>query len=187
MTWKLTYMSVSMVASKNGLQISFQSFYSSITQPRTQGLIFAPMTPWVRGWEKPRQWLLRIDQAWGLYEWNIVQKQTSDISLVQTEQARFYWNIINKSKGTRTYNSVVISYKFSTPTSPCMVTFPFLIVRNTFSLHIMSKFLFFIRYKQGFFKFPAPWESNTGNIRPLMNQSNSRISVFEPFAATAMQ
>ena len=36
-----------------------------------------------------------------------------------------------------------------------MVGFPFLIVRDTFSLHTLSKILIFIRHKQGFFKFPS--------------------------------
>ena len=35
-----------------------------------------------------------------------------------------------------------------------MVTFPFLIVCNTFSLHMLLKILIFIRHKDGFFKFP---------------------------------
>ena len=34
-----------------------------------------------------------------------------------------------------------------------MVTFPFLIVRNTLCLYILSRVFIFIRHEQGFFKF----------------------------------
>ena len=55
-----------------------------------------------------------------------------------------------------TCNSVVISHAISSPTSLYMVSFPFPIVRNTCSFHILSKLLIFIRHKQGYFNSPPP-------------------------------
>ena len=49
----------------------------------------------------------------------------------------------NTERQVKACNSVVISCKISLQTSLCMVTFPFLIVRNTFSLHILSNFFNF--------------------------------------------
>ena len=100
-----------------------------------------------------------------------LQKQRSNISVVvQTTDwiseinksfiIWLYWNIIDNYKGKerqiKTCNSIVISYKISSLTSLCIVTIPLLIVRNTFSLHILSKILIFIRHRQAFFKFPLP-------------------------------
>ena len=95
-----------------------------------------------------------------------MEKQRSDISLIQTDQARSinsllhgFTNIIDQCKGSerqiKSCNSVVISYRISSPTSICMVTFPFLIVRSTFSLHVLSIFSIFVLHKQGVFKFLA--------------------------------
>ena len=50
-------------------------------------------------------------------------------------------------------HSVFISCCVSSLTSLYMVTFPNIVVRNTFSFHILTKLLIFIRRKQGLFKF----------------------------------
>ena len=69
-----------------------------------------------------------------------------------------HWNIIDKYKNRerqiKTCNSIVISNRISSLPSPCMVTFPLLIVCNTLTLHIMSNILIMIHHKQGFFRFP---------------------------------
>ena len=102
-----------------------------------------------------------------------MQKQRSDISLVQNEQASSLSSLLygfNEIQLTSTKvennrlssNSVVISYSISSPISLHMVIFLFLIVHNTFSLHILSKILIFIQHKQGFLKFPLG-AGNMGN------------------------
>ena len=79
----------------------------------------------------------------------------------------------------KTCHSVVISFRISSLTSLWMVIFPFPILPKTLSLDILPHFVFIIRHKQGFFKFPF-WVRDTKTIRPLMNQSNYRILSFGP-------
>ena len=50
-----------------------------------------------------------------------------------------------------------------------MATFPFLIVRNTFSIHILSNILIFIRHKSGFSK-----------SSPLSGQYEKYSTSYEP-------
>ena len=98
-------------------------------------------------------------------------------------------NMIDECKGRERQMKTLnpISYRISSPTSLYMVTFYFLIDRNTFSFHILSKLLIFVGHK-GLCrtKIPSPWADNKGSARPLVSQSNCRISVFGPLAATAI-
>ena len=68
-------------------------------------------------------------------------------------------NIIDECIGTQrqieTCNSVVISYRLFSLTSLQVVNFPFVIVRDTFSVYVLSKILILIRHKKGFFRFPS--------------------------------
>ena len=51
-----------------------------------------------------------------------------------------------KERQTKTCNTVVISYTISSPTSLYMVTY----THSTFSIHLLSKLLIFIRHMQDF-------------------------------------
>ena len=93
------------------------------------------------------------------------QKQKSDILPVRTEQVRSISTLLYGFTHIELISAkvendgiacsfVVISYSISLPTSLYQATVSFLIVHNTFSLHILSKFIVFIRHKQGFLKFP---------------------------------
>ena len=143
-------------------------------------------------------YLLLIYRAWSLYLWNI----ESMFSRAKGEARYFtstdwtsevnkwsiiwlYWSIIDTCKARerqiKTCNSVVISQRISSLTSLYIVSFPFLIVRNTFSLHMLSKIWFLFDTSKVFLK--PPWAGNTGNVRPIMSQSNF---VFGHLAATAI-
>ena len=98
----------------------------------------------------------------------VLVKYRTDILLVQNEQARLITEIYLTSakvqNDRRACSSVVISYSISLPTSLYMVTFPFLIIYNTLSLHILSKTLILILHKQGFLKSPPPPERTIREI-----------------------
>ena len=129
---------------------------------------------------------------------SVLVKYQTNISWEQTKLAKsvsslliyslICQNIIDRCKNSvmkcnKQNNSVIISNKISSLTSfYVLVSFPFQIVHNTFSLDELLKFLIFTWDKQGFFKFLSPEQA----IREIPNHLWTNQIIWFPSSDNAL-